>query len=385
VSGPDQKHWDIFCRVVDNYGDAGVAWRLARQLAREHAIGVRLYIDDRAALARIAPSGERGVEVRDWQGPHGLWNVDTDCADVVIEAFGCGLPSAYLDAMQARRVQPPWINLEYLSAEGWVDEHHALPSPQAQRALTRHFYFPGFTPRSGGLLREAGLFAQRDAFVADTPHGAAARAALWHALDVAAPDPDALVVSMFCYDDAGLASLLSAWADATLRVACIVPEGVADALIDAWTGVPMRAAGASVECGSLRLSRARFAAQDTYDRLLWSCHLNFVRGEDSFVRAQWAGRPLIWNIYKQQGQSHLRKLKAFVSRYAATLPDTAGQAYAAFSSAWNGDDGAAAAKAWPALAASLPMQQRHARAWSARLGAQRDLAGALVDFASTVV
>ena len=243
------RRWDIFCRVVDNYGDAGVAWRLARQLAREHAIAVRLYIDDRAVLERIAPAGERGVEVRDWHGPDGHWNAGTDCASVVIEAFGCGLPSAYLDALQARSVQPPWINLEYLSAEPWVDDHHALPSPQAQRALTRHFYFPGFTPDSGGLLREAGLFTQRDAFVADTPHGAASRAALWHALGVETPAPDALVVSMFCYDGVTLAPLLSAWADASLPIVCIVPEGVAEARIDAWAGVPMRAAGASVAAG----------------------------------------------------------------------------------------------------------------------------------------
>jgi uncharacterized repeat protein (TIGR03837 family) len=303
----------------------------------------------------------------------------------VIEAFGCGLPPAYLDAMQARSVQPRWINLEYLSAEAWIDDHHALPSPQAQRALTRHFYFPGFTPGSGGLLREAGLFAQRDAFVADTPQGAASRAALWRALEVEAPAPNALRVSMFCYDDAGLAPLLSAWADARHPLVCVVPEGVANASIDAWAGVPMKAAGASVERGSLRLSRARFVAQDNYDRLLWSCDLNFVRGEDSFVRAQWAARPLIWNIYKQQGDAHLRKLEAFVGRYAAALPVAARQPYAVFSAAWNGEDAAAAARAWPALAANLPALQGTARAWSSQLGAQRDLAAKLVDFASAVV
>jgi hypothetical protein len=24
-----QLHWDIFCRVIDNFGDIGVCWRLA--------------------------------------------------------------------------------------------------------------------------------------------------------------------------------------------------------------------------------------------------------------------------------------------------------------------------------------------------------------------
>ncbi|MEP6941929.1 MAG: elongation factor P maturation arginine rhamnosyltransferase EarP [Betaproteobacteria bacterium] len=387
MSGPRDhvRRWDIFCRVVDNYGDAGVAWRLARQLAREHALAVALYIDDRAALMRIAPSGERGVEVRDWRGPDGPWSVDPDCASVVIEAFGCGLPSAYLDAMQARSVQPRWINLEYLSAEAWVDEHHALASAQAHRALTRHFYFPGFTPASGGLLRERALFAERDAFAADTPQAAASRTALWRALDVETPSRDAMAVSMFCYDNAGLPPLLSTWADASLPIVCILPEGVGEARIDAWAGVPTGAAGTSVERGSLRLSRARFVTQDAYDRLLWACHLNFVRGEDSFVRAQWAARPLVWNVYPQDGQAHLRKLEAFAGRYAAALPAAASEAYAAFCAAWNGNDEVAAARAWPELVSVLPLLQRQALSWSAHLGVQRDLASALVNFASTVV
>ena len=45
--------WDIFCTVVDNYGDIGVCWRLARQLAAEHGFAVRLWVDDLASFARL--------------------------------------------------------------------------------------------------------------------------------------------------------------------------------------------------------------------------------------------------------------------------------------------------------------------------------------------
>jgi uncharacterized repeat protein (TIGR03837 family) len=108
-----QKHWDIFCSVVDNYGDVGVAWRLARQLADEHAIAVRLFVDDRNALQRIGRSDAVGVSAKHWNGPSGEFSMaDSASADVVVEAFGCGLPSAYLDAMEARTAQPPGINLE---------------------------------------------------------------------------------------------------------------------------------------------------------------------------------------------------------------------------------------------------------------------------------
>ena len=46
---------DLFCRVVDNYGDIGVCWRLARQLDTEHDCKVRLIVDDLAAFRFIAP------------------------------------------------------------------------------------------------------------------------------------------------------------------------------------------------------------------------------------------------------------------------------------------------------------------------------------------
>ena len=42
---------DLFCRVIDNWGDAGVCWRLARQLVRERGAQVRLWIDQPQVLA----------------------------------------------------------------------------------------------------------------------------------------------------------------------------------------------------------------------------------------------------------------------------------------------------------------------------------------------
>ena len=85
--------WDIFCCVVDNYGDIGVTWRLARQLAGEHGQAVRLWVDDLNAFARLCPEADpalpnqrqAGVEVRHWPAQ---WE-DTPAADVVIEAFAC--------------------------------------------------------------------------------------------------------------------------------------------------------------------------------------------------------------------------------------------------------------------------------------------------------
>jgi uncharacterized repeat protein (TIGR03837 family) len=372
--------WDIFCIAVDNYGDVGVAWRLARQLAVERSIGVRLWVDNLAPLARLAPEIDAarneqsalGVEVRRWDGPSA--NSTADPGAVVIEAFGCGLPAAYLAAMAARARQPVWINLEYLSAEPWIEGCHGLASRHPTLPLTRYFFFPGFTVASGGLLRERDLFARRDRFRADPR----ARGALWRTLGIATPAEDALLVSLFCYPNAALPPLLEAWAAGDRSVLCAVPEGVASAALDQWTGGSARQAGAQFSRGRLTLAIVPFVAQDDYDKLLWACEVNFVRGEDSFVRAQWAAQPLVWHAYPQAENAHRLKLEAFLARYCAGLGENAATASRAFALAWNGRGDVAAA--WQPFAAAREVLSAHAARWAAERAGEADLASALVKF-----
>jgi uncharacterized repeat protein (TIGR03837 family) len=372
--------WDIFCTVVDNYGDVGVAWRLARQLAGEHAIAVRLFVDDMHALARLAPEIDaatigqraRGVDVRRWAGAHA--DLAADPGDVVIEAFGCGLPPAYLGAMAAHGRPPVWINLEYLSAESWIEGCHGLASRHPTLPLTRYFFFPGFTAKSGGLLRERDLVARRDMFRA----APGAREALWRALGIAAPATEALVVSLFCYPNAPLPSLLDAWAQSDRPILCVVPEGTASAVLERWTGATGLGAGKRFGRGSLTLAAVPFVAQDDYDKLLWACDVNFVRGEDSFVRAQWAARPLVWHVYPQTKNAHRLKLDAFLARYGAALPPDPAAALSGLSIAWNSEGDAGAA--WQHFAASLPALRIHAESWASALVAQSDLAEGLIKF-----
>ena len=372
--------WDIFCTVVDNFGDVGIAWRLARQLAGEHAITARLFVDDMQALARLAPEIDaamseqcaRGVDVRRWSGAKADFAADP--AEVVVEAFGCGLPPAYLAAMTARGRAPVWINLEYLSAESWIEGCHGLASRHPTLPLTRYFFFPGFTAWSGGLLRERDLLLRRDRFRADSH----AREALWRALGIDAPAPEALIVSLFCYSNAPLPSLLDAWAESDLPVLCLVPEGLGSAMLELCTGGSGLRAGKRFTRGRLVLAVVPFVAQDDYDTLLWACDINFVRGEDSFVRAQWAARPVIWHAYPQTENAQRLKLDAFLARYGAALPPDPAAALRSLSLAWNGKGDAGAA--WQPFAATLPALRIHAKSWASSLAAQRDLAEGLVRF-----
>ena len=372
--------WDIFCRVVDNFGDGGVCWRLARQLAAEHGLAVTLWIDDVATLARIEPSLDplrndqvaRGVRVRRSSDAHPASFLDPD---VVIEAFGCGLPDSYREAMAAETRPPVWINLEYLSAEGWVEAAHTLPSPHPLLPLTCWFYFPGFTRGTGGLLREKGLPAARNAF----QHEPDSRAAQLREVGVE-PRASALTVSLFCYANPALPALLDAWAEGDEDIVCIVPEGVAQSELDRWTAGAVPHAGAPIVRGRLTLAVARFVDQNAFDRRLWACDVNFVRGEDSLVRALWAAQPLVWHIYPQAENVHLLKLDALLTRFDAGLDPVTVRDRRAFWQAWNSGLPEATTAAWPAFRAVLPALRAYAIVRAAALARRTDLTKALVTF-----
>ena len=383
---PAAARWDIFCRVVDNYGDAGVCWRLARQLAAEHALDVTLWLDDLAPLARIAPGVDRelehqhamGVTVRRWNEPF----ADIEVADATIEAFGCDLPDRYVAAMVQRPVAPVWFVLEYLSAESWVDRSHGLASPHPRLPLVRRFWFPGFTPRTGGLLRERGLLDARDRFVDDT----IAQRDFWARLSVPPIADGEIRASLFSYANPRLPALLDAWAAGDAPITCIVPDGVAAAELVEWTGGDVPRAGASFMRGSLTIHAIPLLPQDDYDRLLWACPVNFVRGEDSFVRAQWAARSFVWHIYPQSENAHWRKLDAFLDLCAAGLDSVAAARVRGLWHAWNGAPGAPdVGTAWRGFVCAHAALARHAGSWSERLARLPDLASGLVAAARIAV
>jgi len=282
--------WDLFCQVIDNHGDAGVCWRLAAELGARGE-QVRLWIDDPSPLRWMAPQGAVGVEVVPWRDPLPA----LEPGDAVIEAFGCNPPESFLARMAAMATPPAWLNLEYLSAEGYVERSHALPSPVQHgpaRGLVKHFFYPGFTARTGGLLREQDHAARRAAFD---------RSAWLHHWGVTAGA--ARVLSLFCYEPAALPALLDQLAADPHPTELLVTAGRAEAAVRACGGQHR---------GALHLRYLPLLSQREYDHLLWSCDLNFVRGEDSVVRGLLAGAPLVWQLYPQDDGAHHAKLQAFL-------------------------------------------------------------------------
>ncbi len=364
------KQYEIFCTVIDNYGDAAVSWRLARQLANEHGLSVRLWIDDLTPLAALEPDvahnlsaqNVAGVDIHHWRepiDPYPLGEVDT-----VIAAFGCRLPEPWLNAMAASQRPPRWLNLEYLSAETWVETCHLLPSPHPRLPLTQRFFFPGFTTQTGGLLREQHLIQERDQFQSDP----AAQAEFWRRLGVNAP-ADAIKISLFAYAHAPLSDILHAWAQATQLVCCLIPQSPLTAIantLPAWLQQ------------KLSIHHLPFLSQHDYDRLLWACDANFIRGEDSLVRALWAARPLVWHIYPQEMDAHTTKLNAFLDRQLQYTDAETVRIAKTFAKAWNAmtptPEQHIAALDW---LHHLPTLSHVQQRWSQMLATQTDLASNL--------
>lgn len=305
--------WDVFCRVIDNFGDIGVCWRLcADLLARGHR--VRLWVDDASALRWMAPGAldgvGLGVEVRNWEdSKNPALLAELPLADVWVEGFGCEIATEFIAAYaysaggrcQNDAIRPVWINLEYLSAESYVERCHALPSPVMSgpaKGWTKHFYYPGFTERTGGVLRELGLPER----IRDFQHSS--QGIQWLAQHGIAWAGERLV-SLFCYEPAALSALLKGLDALSKPTLLLVTAGRASAAVQTLTR----------DVQSLRHVRVVYLPQLTqtqYDELLWTCDFNCVRGEDSLVRALWAGKPFLWHVYPQDDLAHVNKLDAFL-------------------------------------------------------------------------
>ncbi|MGS0742665.1 elongation factor P maturation arginine rhamnosyltransferase EarP [Glaciimonas sp. GG7] len=370
----------LFCKVVDNFGDIGICWRLARQLEQEHGIAVTLWVDDLQSFQRICPEVVidspmqqiSNVTVRHWRDQNGVFSAD-DIADIVIEFFACDIPPPYIAAMAQRTPHPVWLNLEGLSAEAWVEGCHTLSSPQPL-SLTKYFFFPGFNSKTGGLLRESTLQQQRHAF----QRHPTAMAAFLGQFGVTPAEMASLKVSLFCYPQAPVSALFAAWQRSAAPVTCFVPEGVAVEAVQAFLG-GLASVGATATRDALTVRVLPFIAQPDYDKLLWACDLNFVRGEDSFVRAQWAGKPFIWHIYPQDNNLHHVKLNAFLQCTTAKT-----EHLIALALAWNAAEDKDFARTWPLFAADLTKIASMSVDWERQMAENGDLAANLLKFAATV-
>lgn len=369
--------WDIFCRVIDNFGDIGVSWRLARILADDLGQAVRLIVDNLNALAQLEPAlgatlptqpldSHPNIEVIAWTHPA----QHLVPAAFVIEAFGCALPEAYLALMPGRT--GAWFNLEYFSAEAWVAGCHGLYSSEAN-GLAKQFVFPSTLPTAGGLLCEAALHAERDQFRRDANE----RARWSQQWQVPMPQPNSLKILLFGYENAALTPLIGELqALKTQPVTIYIPEGRLLTSAARAVNYPKLVAGQTLQQGNLTLHILPFLPQTQFDRLLWLCDINFVRGEDSLVRALWAGKPLVWQIYPTDDNAHWAKLDALIDSISNGLSPESRSAWQRINHAWNQQS--LSPNDWQAFVSALPELGAHAERIRLMLAQQTELASWLV-------
>ncbi len=349
---------DIFCTVIDNFGDLGVCWRLARQLAQEHHVRVTLWVDDLTSFKRLAPSlndqlSEQplgDITVRHWSANIG----HPQPAEWVIEGFGCHLPEHYVNAMAKQSPTPVWVNLEYLSAESWVHDCHGMTSVHPQLGLVKTFWFPGFSEHTGGLLREQDLI-QRLTQTAHNPERS---------------------ISLFSYDNAAIPDLLDALTADEQHTTLYVFTGHSLPAVSSWAGQTLQP-NAHYTRGTLSIQVLPLLDHKQFDALLARCDLNLVRGEDSFVRAQWAAKPMLWHIYPQAELAHADKLMAFMQTLEAHCDMPAIWQQAMLS--WNQLAGTASMD-WATFLHQLPSMQKAMETWRHHLLQQTDLATQLMRF-----
>ena len=297
--------WDIFCQIVDNYGDAGVCWRLARSLTSLHSQDIRIFCDDLPTLNLLAsgvdPEIKRRIDIQPWEASNNNSRHPVEAPDVVIEAFGCDFPERYLAGLLIAPKKPLIINLEYLSAEPWILDFHQKASPQAH-GIPKYFFFPGFQANAGGILIDPNPKGLTDQLTPKTLEVS------WQRLRTSTKR-----ISVFCYPGAPLLKWLEDLATLGEAFDILLTHGQLEQL-QLSSGHPAKALALP---DSIHLIPIPFVSQDEYDWVLAQCDFNIVRGEDSFVRAQLAGKPFIWHIYPQVDRAHEIKMTAFLDLYLA--------------------------------------------------------------------
>lgn len=294
---------DIFCRVIDNFGDAGVMWRLARAL-RAEGYAVRLIIDDPSTLRALAGcasqtptekiGSDESIEVCLWKKDWDTASCPLLPASVVIEGFACRLPPDYQAKMA--KTSPAWFNIDYFSAEDWIEDCHLVPSIDPASGLIKTNYFPGVTEKSGGLIIEKDYEHNKHLF-----------------LSKQLKNPNALRVLFFAYPYGPIEKIAQALCDVKRPIELSVTQCEAGKLL---------AEALSKRTNSrVTVNCLPFVSQKEFDSLLWSSDIVFIRGEDSAARAMIAAVPFLWHIYHQDDDVHMLKLRALESRFESCFED----------------------------------------------------------------
>lgn len=283
---------DIFCQVIDNYGDVGVAYRLAREFKRVYPNKkLRFVINQIEELNLIRKSED--IEIILYKDISKIGN----SADLIIESFGCEIPKEYMD--KALKNSKLIINLEYFSAEKWVDDFHLQESFLGGN-LKKYFFIPGLSEKSGGILLDNEFLERKKKVEANKEY---------YLEKFGIKEKYDLIGSVFSYEK-NFDSLIEELKKLDKKVILLIlSEKTQKNFIKYFDN------GNNYD--KIKFVKLPFFTYDKYEELLALCDFNLVRGEDSFVRALLLGKPFLWHIYPQDENTHIKKLESFLEKYCS--------------------------------------------------------------------
>ena len=284
------KSIDIFCEVVDNYGDVGVAYRLARGFKRIYPDKkLRFIINQMEEINLIKKSDD--IEIVSYKD---ISKIESS-ADLILETFGCEIPKEYMD--KALENSKFIINLEYFSAETWVDDFHLQESFLGGK-LKKYFFIPGLSEKSGGVLLD-NEFLERKKKVEENKEYYLEKFGINEKYD--------LIGSVFSYEK-NFDSLVEELKKLDKKILLLIlSEKTQKNFIKYFDN--------NNNYDKIKIVKLPFFTYDKYEELLALCDFNFVRGEDSFARALLLEKPFLWHIYPQEENIHIKKLEGFLEKY----------------------------------------------------------------------
>ena len=308
---------DIFCEIIDNFGDIGVVYRISKELKKIFQnVRIRMVLNRLEEFKAI----NKKIKDIDFQEIDGLIcvtekyvkeNAETfGTADVFIEAFGCNVPEEYIK--RAKENSKLWINLEYLSGEKWIEDFHLCESLIDSKTLKKIFYMPGFSEKSGGVIIDSGFLERKE-------YGKNNREEVLKKYFPNVDIKDKLIGTVFSYEKNfdNLLEVLKDYERETLLI--LMGEKTQKSFSEILQKKLIENFGKIVKYGKITMMYADFLSQEEYEEVISAADFNFTRGEDSFVRGILLEKPFMWHIYLQEEKAHMDKIKAFTERFRESV------------------------------------------------------------------
>lgn len=335
----------ILCKVVDNFGDIGFVYRLAKNLCKVNpSYQIRIITNDLKTFKMLAPElGNGGANIALFDSNDAATCRAEFCQRpprVILECFQCGRPDWLEEILFDGVTRAFIINIDYLTAEDYAEDFHKLKSGTRSALVKKINFMPGFTAKTGGLILDAA--ATNNCLQAKDCAGGAGivgKTITEGAAETASKSKNAPATENgFITKTSGPQILMFSYPKDFAPIIRAILRWNKAAQINLAQGAGKESFLAANEnclqdqkAGGLFVRQMPFLSQEEWDKNLYAQDILFVRGEDSLSRACLSGKPFVWQAYLQEDNYQLVKVRALLERMR---PHFAPEDFAALENFW---------------------------------------------------